>query len=170
MATIVPAPCCSRACCPVRTSRYVACHSRRRCLSSAHSHEHACMLSIASRRQPPSSSAALVTLQARHRTARTGTRHDGHRPRTRKRTCGHPRRGLRVQVRPYRTAGTTRCRDFFDSSQTTWRAPFEERRVGRHELRSCVPTPVFLNTISHGITHATHCRRPAIDVAVGPLF
>jgi hypothetical protein len=29
-ATIVPAPCCSRACCPLRTSRYIACHARRR--------------------------------------------------------------------------------------------------------------------------------------------
>ena len=98
-------------------------------LSSAHSHEHACMLSIASRRQPPSSSVALVALRARHRTAHGDP---SRRPRTRKRTCGHPRHGLRVQVRPYRTAGTTRCRDFFDSSQTTWQAPFEERRVGRH--------------------------------------
>ena len=31
VATIVPAPRCPRACCPVRTSRYVACHARRRC-------------------------------------------------------------------------------------------------------------------------------------------
>ncbi len=101
-------------------------------LSIAHSHEHACMLSIASRRQPFSSSVALVTLRS---TAPYGTHGDpSRRPRTRKRTCGHPRHELRVQVRPYRTAGTTRCRDFFDSSQTTWQAPFEERRVGRHGL------------------------------------
>ena len=31
VATIVPAPRCPRACCPLRTSRYVACHARRRC-------------------------------------------------------------------------------------------------------------------------------------------
>jgi hypothetical protein len=31
IATIAPAPCCSRACSPRRTSRYVACHARRRC-------------------------------------------------------------------------------------------------------------------------------------------
>jgi hypothetical protein len=29
-ATIVPAPCCSRACCPLRTSRFIACHARLR--------------------------------------------------------------------------------------------------------------------------------------------
>ena len=27
------------------------------------------------------------------------------------------------------------AQDFFDSSQTTWRAPFEERRVGRHGVK-----------------------------------
>ena len=28
---MLPAPRCPRACCPLRTSRYVACHARRRC-------------------------------------------------------------------------------------------------------------------------------------------
>ena len=49
-----------------------------------------------------------------------------------------------------------------------------ERRLSKRDVSGdCVPTPpVFLNTtgIFHGITHAAHCRRPAIDVAVGPLF
>ena len=49
-------------------------------LSSAHSHEHACMPRNVSWHQPPSSAAPFVALRARHRTARTGTRRDGHAP------------------------------------------------------------------------------------------
>ena len=101
-------------------------------LSSAHSHEHACMLSIASRRQPPSSSVALVTLRARHRTARTGTRRDGHAPEN-ARAATH---GMGCVCRYAPTARRVlRAVGFFDSSQTTWQAPFEERRVGRHGLK-----------------------------------
>ena len=61
IATIAPASCCSRACSPRRTSRYAACHARRRC-------------------DGPCEWVAFVTLRARHRTARTGTSRDGHAP------------------------------------------------------------------------------------------
>jgi hypothetical protein len=88
IATIAPAPCCSRACSPRRTSRSVACHARRRCDGPCEwvafrvriRMQALRMPSNASRRQPPSSAAAFVTLRARHRTARTGTSRDGHAP------------------------------------------------------------------------------------------
>ena len=71
-------------------------------------------------------------------TAPYGTHGDpSRRPRARERTRVCPRHGLRVQVRRCRTAGTTRGSGLrlLPSSQTTWRAPFEERRVARHGLK-----------------------------------
>ena len=56
VATIVPAPRCPRACCPLRTSRYVACHARRRCDGPCERvafRVRTCMPSNADRRQPP---------------------------------------------------------------------------------------------------------------------
>ena len=115
IATIAPAPCCSRACSPRRTSRYVACHARRRCDGPCEwvafrvriRMQALRMPSNASRRQPPSSAAPFVTLRARHR---WHARDQSRRPRTRERTHGSPRHGLRVPVHPYLTAGTTRGR------------------------------------------------------------
>ena len=101
-------------------------------LSSTHLHEHACMPSNVSWRQPPSSAAPLVTLRARHRTVRTGTRRDDNVLET-ARTDAH---GMDCWCRYAPTARRVlRAVGFFDSSQTTWQAPFEERRVGRHGLK-----------------------------------
>jgi hypothetical protein len=70
-------------CCPPRTSRHGACHARRRCDGPGERvafRVRTCMPSNADIRRPPKYRRPPVTLRARHRTARTGTRRDGHAP------------------------------------------------------------------------------------------
>jgi len=113
-------------------------------LSSAHSHEHACMPRNVSWRQPPSSAAPLVTLRARHRTARTGTRRDDNALEN-ARTDAH---GMDCWCRYAPTARLVlRAARDFDALQSANASGMLFDVVTCRETRSSRPTPVFLNTI-----------------------
>ncbi len=154
IATTAPAPCCSRTCSPRRTSRYVACHARRRCdgpcewgsLSRAHSHVSAWRVM----RAGASPQVALPLLSPfEHGTV-------WHAPGPVE-TAMHQRTHARIPTAWATCAGTALLHGRYDarpSPQNTWTAPFEERRVARHGLK-LRPTPVFLNAILHEITRTT---------------
>ena len=113
-------------------------------LSSAHLHEHACMPSNVSWRQPPSSAAPLVTLRARHRTVRTGTRRDDN-VLENARTDAH---GMDCWCRYAPTARLVlRSARDFDALQSANASGMLFGVVTCRETRSSRPSPVFLNTI-----------------------
>ena len=133
-------------------------------LSSAHSHEHACMPRNASWRQPPSSAAPLVTLRARHRTARTGTRRDDDAPEN-ARTDAH---GMDCWCRYAPTARLVlRAARDFDALQSANASGMLFDVVTCRETRSSRPSPVFLNTILSRTTVKRWPRERASTLRLG---
>ena len=136
-------------------------------LSSAHSHEHACMPRNASWRQPPSSAAPLVTLRARHRTARTGTRRDDDAPEN-ARTDAH---GMDCWCRYAPTARLVlRAARDFDALQSANASGMLFDVVTCRETRSSRPSPVFLNTILSRTTVKRWPRERASTLRLGARF
>ena len=176
VATIVPAPRCPRACCPLRTSRYVACHARRRCDGPCEwvafrvrirMSTHACMPSNVSWRQPPSSAAPLVTLRARHRTVRTGTRRDDN-VLENARTDAH---GMDCWCRYAPTARLVlRAARDFDALQSANASGMLFDVVTCRETRSSRPSPVFLNTILSRTTVKRWPRERASTLRLGARY
>ena len=125
------------------------------------------MLSIASRRQPPSSSAALVTLRARHRTARTGTRRDDN-VLENARTDAH---GMDCWCRYAPTARLVlRAARDFDALQSANASGMLFDVVTCRETRSSRPSPVFLNTILSRTTVKRLPRERASTLRLGARF
>jgi hypothetical protein len=136
-------------------------------LSSAHSHEHACMPRNVSWRQPPSSAAPLVTLRARHRTARTGTRRDDDAPEN-ARTDAH---GMDCWCRYAPTARLVlRAARDFDALQSANASGMLFDVVTCRETRSSRPSPVFLNTILSRTTVKRWPRERASTLRLGARF
>jgi hypothetical protein len=136
-------------------------------LSSAHSHEHACMPSNVSWRQPPSSAAPFVTLRARHRTARTGTRRDDDAPEN-ARTDAH---GMDCWCRYAPTARLVlRAARDFDALQSANASGMLFDVVTCRETRSSRPSPVFLNTILSRTTVKRWPRERASTLRLGGRF
>ena len=136
-------------------------------LSSAHSHEHACMPSNVSWRQPPSSAAPLVTLRARHRTVRTGTRRDDN-------VLENARTDAQGMDCWCRYAPTARlvlraARDF-DALQSANASGMLFDVVTCRETRSSRPSPVFLNTILSRTTVKRWPRERASTLRLGARF
>ena len=132
-------------------------------LSSAHSHEHACMPRNVSWRQPPSSAAPFVTLRARHRTARTGTRRDDD-----ARTDAH---GMDCWCRYAPTARLVlRAARDFDALQSANASGMLFDVVTCRETRSSRPSPVFLNTILSRTTVKRWPRERASTLRLGARF
>ena len=136
-------------------------------LSSAHLHEHACMPSNVSWRQPPSSAAPLVTLRARRRTARTGTRRDDDAPEN-ARTDAH---GMDCWCRYAPTARLVlRAARDFDALQSANASGMLFDVVTCRETRSSRPSPVFLNTILSRTTVKRWPRERASTLRLGGRF
>jgi hypothetical protein len=136
-------------------------------LSSAHSHEHACMPRNVSWRQPPSSAAPFVTLRARHRTARTGTRRDDDAPEN-ARTDAH---GMDCWCRYAPTARLVlRAARDFDALQSANASGMLFDVVTCRETRSSRPSPVFLNTILSRTTVKRWPRERASTLRLGARY
>jgi hypothetical protein len=146
-------------CCPLRTSRYGACHARRRwdgpCERVAF-RVRTCMPSNADRRQPPSTAAPLVTLRLRHRTARHA--------RGPVETAKHQRTHARMPTAWAACAGTPLPHGWYYARLgTSTVAVTADDLAGAFRRETCLETReeapyqsrCFLNTILHGITRAT---------------
>jgi hypothetical protein len=126
-------------------------------LSSAHSYEHACMPRNVSWRQPPSSAAPFVTLRARHRTVRTGTRRDAH--------------GIDYWCRYAPTARLVlRAAWDLDALQSANASGMLFDVVTCGETRSSRPSPVFLNTILSRTTVKRWPRERASTLRLGARY
>ena len=120
-----------------------------------------------SRRQPPSSAAPFVTLRARHRTARTGTRRDDDAPEN-ARTDAH---GMDCWCRYAPTARLVlRAARDFDALQSANASGMLFDVVTCRETRSSRPSPVFLNTILSRTTVKRWPRERASTLRLGGRF